>query len=818
MNARTLGRALAAACAVVAAAHLWIGAAVGRPLAFAIPAQSLAGALAAFEGQSGMRVTVDPSLVAGLESAGVSGTMEPEAAVQRLLAGSGYVAQRSGEAMVITRTGAPPGIDPGAIDPNAIQLQTIDVAGAAAAGSDPGRTEGGNSYAAPSTHTATRLDLAPRETPQTVQVVTQKAIQDFNATSARRALELAPGVQVEAERNEKAFQYFSRGYLLQNQFDGVPSPLQLGDRDSITPDTAILDRVEILQGPSGLVNGAGAPGGVVNLVRKMPMDVPQTSVEVNAGSWNTFRLAFDSSGPLNESGSVRGRLVAVHDQSDGYVEATQGKKAVLYGVLQADLGDDTTVTAGVDIEAIYDASNGANYGNPMYHDGSDPGLSAKTNLGADWARDERSSQTVFVRLDHRLVAEWVSTTMLTAVHRDTETLESTPWGSIDPDTGKGAQLWAAREAWESTTLVLDSFVKGPVELFGRRHELMVGVNASRYDILSDSYKESSVPIKDIDIGNHDPRDVPGPETVPWVDYMNGSDDRTQQAGVFAVGRFEVTDALHAILGGRLSWYDVQSNGRRAARENAVVTPYAGITYDLLASTTLYASYADIFKPHALSTKDKNGDVLPPMVGRNFEVGVKSELLGGVLDTYAAIFRLEQSNLEEIDPTVPFDPGNPCGGDCYRSAGLVVSQGVDVGASGEITPDWHLFGGYTFINHAYAEGRHKGERFRTQSPQHLFKVASTYDLPWENWTVGANLTYQSRIYTKGETENGPYRIEQEGYALVGLMTEYRINERARLLATVDNLFNIRYYSGITDPIHGNVLGEPRRVTVTFRAEF
>jgi outer-membrane receptor for ferric coprogen and ferric-rhodotorulic acid len=96
---------------------------------------------------------------------------------------------------------------------------------------------------------ATKFDLPPREIPQTVVVTTQKLIKDFNLTDVKQILQFTPGIYVENERNVGAYQYFSRGYQLQVQFDGVPSAVRIGDRDAVSLDSAMIDASKCCKAP-----------------------------------------------------------------------------------------------------------------------------------------------------------------------------------------------------------------------------------------------------------------------------------------------------------------------------------------------------------------------------------------------------------------------------------------------------------------------------------------------------------------------------------------------------------------------------------------
>ena len=239
------------------------------------------------------------------------------------------------------------------------------------------------SYTVSEAGVATKFDLPPREIPQTVVVTTQKLIKDFNLTDVKQILQFTPGIYVENERNVGAYQYFSRGYQLQVQFDGVPSAVRIGDRDAVSLDSAMIDRVEVLQGAAGLLTGAGAPGGTINIVRKMPTKTQSGYVEATAGPWDGGRLVADVSTPIDASGKVRARLVGVYNYDDSYIDYVYNRQGMFYGVVQADLTRTTLLTAGANVQGL-DGSNGAAYGSPTAHDGSDLRLPRTLNLGANW--------------------------------------------------------------------------------------------------------------------------------------------------------------------------------------------------------------------------------------------------------------------------------------------------------------------------------------------------------------------------------------------------------------------------------------------------
>lgn len=187
---------------------------------------------------------------------------------------------------------------------------------------DLSKTEGTGSYTADRMNTATGLGLSIKETPQSVSVISNQLIKDLNLKDVNSALQYAPGIAV---RNDSGrLRINSRGFDIDNiQEDGIASSVSssvqgpLGYSKEFT-DLEFYDRVEVLRGTAGLTQSNGEPGGTVNLVRKRPTSEFAFNTSLNLGSWDNYRGTFDVSNALNESGSVRGRLIGVLSKNGTY--------------------------------------------------------------------------------------------------------------------------------------------------------------------------------------------------------------------------------------------------------------------------------------------------------------------------------------------------------------------------------------------------------------------------------------------------------------------------------------------------------------------
>lgn len=252
--------------------------------AYAIPAGRLSDVLARFAATAGVQLVFDPQMLAGLNSPGLQGRYTVREGFTRLLAGSGHELVETGnDGYALRRQTQARAAQPAPTEREA----TLPAVNVTARSVSDGTTEGTGSYTTSSTSTATKLNLSPRETPQTVTVVTRQQMDDFGLTSVDNVLESTSGV-VLSQRGADGSLYYSRSFALQTQYDGMMNPIGIGEGNrNPSPDSAFLDRVEILQGATGLLSGAGEPGGTVNLVRKRPTESFKAHAEAQLGAWAT---------------------------------------------------------------------------------------------------------------------------------------------------------------------------------------------------------------------------------------------------------------------------------------------------------------------------------------------------------------------------------------------------------------------------------------------------------------------------------------------------------------------------------------------------
>jgi len=663
-------------------------------------------------------------------------------------------------------------------------------------------TEGTDSYTTGSMSTATKLPLTLRETPQAVTVITRQRMDDQAMTSINDVVRATPGLYLDYSSGPGRQAYSARGFNIDNlMYDGIPSGYN-GVTVGAQPNLAMFDRVEIVRGATGLVTGAGNPSAAINLIRKRPLAEQKVTLTGAAGSWDGYRGELDASSPLNDSGTLRGRVVTSYRDANSFIDGVNEDHGLFYAVTEADLSEDTSLTLGFSHQK--DKTNYFWGSSMIGQDGHHLDLPRSYNPGTDWENKDQEINTVFAEIRQRLANDWKL--QVNANYSEQNALFSGSYQSRWVNNALARTVY--QSAHDENQAGLDAFVSGPFEALGRTHELVVGASKRIYDMTSHDYS---------------PYDLNWPLNAGKPDFVHAGSTRevTTQDGVYMTSRFSLADPLKLILGGRLDWYDYDNrDGDGDYKVTRNVTRYAGLIYELDDHHSVYASYSDIFTPQ--TAKDTSATPVKPIVGKNYEIGIKGEYFDGALNASLAVFRVDQEN-RAVQVFVPNCPQESC----YEASGEIRSQGIDIELQGALTENWQIGGGYTYARaHTTkdeANPEKVNQRFDTDIPEHMFKLSSTYRFqgPLKDLRVGGNINWQSRLYNDIDLADGSsHRLEQGAYAITDLMAGYRVNKHMDLQLNANNVFDRKYYSAIANSVSygGDSYGNPRNLMLTAKYSF
>lgn len=671
------------------------------------------------------------------------------------------------------------------------------------------RAEG---YSVRRTSAGTRFDLAPREIPQSISIISHQRIEDQNLDDIIDVLANTTGVtstQSDSERTE----FYARGFYIDAyQFDGLPTQMvqnwSYGDSGL---DLALYDRVEVVRGATGLLSGAGNPSASVNLIRKHADSAELTgSASVNVGSWGRTRTTVDVGSALNASGTVRGRVIGSYLDTDGQMDRYNQRKTLGYAVIDADLTPDTQLSVGYDYQQK--RANGATWGGfPMlYSDGSRTGYDESFNASPNWTYWDTTSKRAFATLQHAFSNGWKF--KVGATHDETKADDKlfypayNDWttGASNFDRTNGTDISPSAGFYNTERKVtgVDGYVDGPFQLFGREHQFMAGLSYNKRDYANYGDYQVGGAGKTWDPFTsylHWTGNISEPNWNPLALASQGT--ITQKAG-YAAARLSLADPLKLIIGARYT--DWKSEGENDDREHKVTTPYAGLVYDINDTYSAYASYTEIFQPQ--TARDRNDRYLDPVDGKSYEVGVKGAWFDNRLNASLTVFRIEQDNVAQVtsEPIL----GRP-GEFASIAARGTVSRGFEFEVNGELAPGWNA----TFGASRYVAKDINDADINTNLPQTALKLFTSYTpQSLQELTVGGGANWQNRIYYAVPAYG---RIEQSGYALVSAFVRYRISPEFSVQANLNNLLDKKYLSQING--YG-AYGDGRNGSLTFTWSF
>lgn len=748
---------------------------------YQINAGALSNVLAQFAAASSVQLVFDPATLAGQTSNGLQGSYTVQQGFAQLLQGTNWEVKAQGANAYALQQNVQtlPEVTVSATRSTAGTLPEVTVTAEA---DRSGTTEGTGSYTqtGPS-GAATGLGLTLRETPQSVTVMTRQRMDDFKLETLTDVLEQTPGITVVRQGSHIGYQ--ARGTSVNLQTEGnqqLTGGYSYFASTNFTLDSLVdIDRIEVLKGSNGLLVGKGNTGATVNLIRKRPTREFQTSVGASAGSWSNYSINADVGGPLNAAGTLRGRVAAAVTDGESFRDHEKNESRTLFGTLEVDLTPDTVLAASLtyrerDVRGLAMWTNITAYSvnDPMQLLGWQP---RSHNPGASWSGYEQESTNIFARLEHRFANGWTSKVQL--AHESIEIPEL-----LLGDSGDDFDTATRYLDTENRNSSIIADLKGPVQLFGRTHDLLLGAGASKANSEFDSNK------------------------------FGYSQHEQEQAYIYAAGKFSLADPLKLITGLRLTRYkssDETLYGSSGYNESGVLTPYAGLVFDVSKNISLYGSYASIFQPQ--SNQDEQGRILDPREGLSYEIGAKGEFFNNRLNASISHFWIQTDNEPEATGA-----RTPSGSTAYRAVMGASRRGYELELSGEVARNWQVQGGYTMNSSNLSSSG--------SNPKQQFKLGSTYRFAsggLQGLTVGAATRWQSK--TTAFASDGWYGsnvVEQPSYWVMDLMARYQVNDQLSISANINNVFDKKYYAYVVDGYEGlgYTWGAPRSFNVSMRYDF
>ncbi|WP_186375972.1 TonB-dependent siderophore receptor [Hyella patelloides] len=656
-------------------------------------------------------------------------------------------------------------------------------------------------YVVPEATTATRTDTPILDTPQSVQIIPQQVLEDQQVIRLDEALRNVSGVTFGGTDLGRALEFNIRGFdeapIIRNGFR------QFGG--DVVPETANLERIEVLKGPASVLFGEIEPGGLINLVTKKPTAEPFYQIETQFGNRSFISPSIDFSGPLTEDGKVLYRLNALYRSSDDIQDVDENiERFYISPVVTWKISDRTDLSFELE---YFNEDRPPSFGVPAIGDEiADVPLDRITNEPDDFGEEEFIS--VGYDLEHRFNDNWKLRNAFRFTQQNSLLEIAFPF-EIDEETGTVFRFFGSQpqegESYSLQTSTEGKFATGNID-----HEVLFGVDLN---LTEDNFNEQTR----LDLENPLELDLFDPVygTSPRPDFdelpfIENRERETRRLGVFIQDRVSFSDRFFLLAGLRYETVEqiVTDNLEQTeiSDNNDAFIPRVGVVYKPIESVSLYASYSQSFAPVPETTSD--GEPLEPEEGEGFEIGVKSELLEGKIFATLAYFNITKQNVASEDPDDPF---------AFVAVGEQESQGIELDVTGEIMSGWNIIASYAYIDAEVSEDNviEVGNRL-FNAPENSASLWTTYQLQQGNLQgLGFGLGFNFVGEREGDLENS---FKLDSYFLTNAAVFYeRNNWRAGL--NFKNLFDVDYIAGAT-PVRerGNDRGEPFTVLGSFSIKF
>lgn len=658
--------------------------------------QPLESALRAFIEQSHVDLLYSPERVRGLHTDGVTGVHEPADALHLLLTGTGIGVERSDDAYLL------------------VNAETISHRG---------------EMSPTITVTATRTERDVLDVPASVSVVTAEDISRQHVTNPEDVLRSLPGVDVTYMSGPGAAgipilrglgQTFA-GTTTQSLLNGMPvEPLAITRRYLWhLVDPAHIERIEVVRGPSSVLYGPSAMGGVINVITKRGSGEPFAQVQAGGGSHNSRSLAASAGGSV---GNLDLYLGASTYQTDGFKQLTEtpapweasypfgytdldgrdGKEKKFNARLTWWASEDTDISAGVSQFSNEGAVLG---GHPNY-------------------RTEQEGTVFDMMLSHRYAGGQVLKAKLA------QSDMSAPKRTFDENYwyGDGSLAEAAHDREDENTVSAEV----QVELHPVLDNTLT-LGGTWWD------------------GKYETTEYDPAGTVTWE-----MQHKSRTYGVFVQDE-QRFNRLTMTIGGRYDiyeHYDFESGGvARPDADDKVFTPRIAFNYNLRDRLALYASAGTAYLAAPNSLKYRNSPWwldnpdLKPETATSYETGVKFRSVGGILDGSVALYHtIFKDKIASAKVGTKWQ---------FQNLGETRVRGLELDLNTHLGEYWRPFLNYTYTDSEITKNPSnpawEGNE-TANTPKHKLNVGLAYDGPQ---SVNAQVTGRyvgERYYMDSNADN------------------------------------------------------------------
>ncbi|AIX74791.1 ferrichrome outer membrane transporter [Mixta calida B021323] len=673
--------------------------------------------------------------------------------------------------------------------------------------------------------TGTKTDTPIEKNPQSISVVTRQEMDIHQPASVKEALGYTPGVTVASRGASNTYDFviirgFSSVGLNQNNYlDGLK--MQGDFYNDAVIDPYMLERVELMRGPTSVLYGKSSPGGIVSMVSKRPTTEPLREVQFKMGTDSLFQTGFDFSDALDDSGTFSWRLTGMaRSNNEQQINAEQKRYAIAPSFTWRP-DDKTNFTF---LSYFQNEPETGYYGwlpkegtvQPLPNGGH---LPTSFNEGATNNTYSRNQKMVGYSFEHGFNDTF--TVRQNLRFSEMKTAQKSAYGtglcnnSMNAYNAYCQALTAAEQShylgrgtivdherlqnFSVDTQLQSKFATGEVS-----HTLLTGVDFMRMrNDISALYGNAA----SLDLNN-----LPSMTEVDFGTAEPYQLNESKQTGIYVQDQAE-WDRWVFTFGGRYDWSKqattVRSDNGYVERNDHQFTWRGGINYLFDNGISPYFSYSQSFEPNAFSLYSVPRVAYAPSKGEQYEAGVKYVPKDMPVVLTGAVYQLTKTH------NLMADPNNALN---QVPAGEVRSRGVELEAKAAVTPSVNVTASYTYTDAEYTKDTTMKGNTPAQVPKHMASL-------WGDYTFNSGPLSGLTLGTGGRLIGSSYGDPANSFkvgsaAVMDAVVKYDLGRfgmyGSSIALNVNNLLDREYVASCFET-YGCFWGAERQVvaTATFR---
>lgn len=594
-----------------------------------------------------------------------------------------------------------------------------------------------------------KIAIRPMDLPQSVAIIDQRVLEQQQVLRMSDALMNTTGVYIMGTTGGYQEEIAGRGYAF-----GSSNTFKNGARyfNGIIQETSALEKVEFLKGSSAILFGNVAAGGVLNLVTKKPKFENGGSISMRVGSFDFYKPSLDIYGAINNSHNAAYRINTSYEKANSFREGVSSERFYINPSFLFKVGKKTEIL----LEGDYLKDNRT----PDYGTGAVNYVIADVPrerfLGVAWSRFNAEQKGASLNITHKLNENW-QIRATAAVQNYSYDL----YANTRPNAGNFVQTngkWIrglARNQAEDTYFVAQLDVTGKFQTGFAGHQVLFGTDTDQYNTKTTAYTG---------ITKYDSLNIFNPSLykvrndIPDLAKNTLTNAPIDRFGVYVQDLISLGAKVKLLAGIRYSYQQSISDVYTFSTQKNAVTKYfdgafsprLGLVYQPTKMTSVFASYSNSF---TLNTgTDRFGNILEPSTIDQYEVGLKNELIKGLLSANVTYYQITNSNLAQTDLT----NGNT-NTNIKELAGEVTSKGIEIDLVSKPYKGVSVIAGYSYNDTKYTKSNTYivGSRLR-YNPQHTANASVFYTFQ-EKALKGLQVGFTS-LYVGERVAGRSYRVQ------------------------------------------------------------